>query len=78
MQVYVRADSKKALNRQLATGLEIYATQHREGDEIIYMLQGGEPALPDRAVIKIYSREIKGTPYAKAWGVWDAQRKQVK
>jgi hypothetical protein len=77
-QVYVKAESKKQLNERLAAGAEIYAIEHRMGAETLYLLQGGEPALPDRAVIKIYSRTINGAPYAKAYGVWNADRKRVK
>jgi hypothetical protein len=75
ISLYVKAKSKKAINESLASGFEVY------GDH--YTLEGGrnvwlDEKLPSGTVIKVYEKTVGGSPYAKAYGTWDAKKNRVK
>ncbi len=33
-----------------------------------------DDSLPAKTVIKVYEKEVNGTPYAKAYGMWDGKK----
>jgi hypothetical protein len=76
MKLYVYAASKKALNERLAQGQSVVGTNHSFfGDGGDYAL---DAKLPTDTVIAVYSKNSAGTPVAKSWGLWDAQKLRVK
>ena len=72
MELYVKAQSKKSINERLANGEQIIGTN--------YSIFGGggfyelNESLPTKTVIKVYDKTINGTPYAKAYGMWDGKK----
>lgn len=73
--VYVKAKSKKAINEALEAGEKVICTHYG-------FLGGGMDSdikhLNDGDVIKVYEKEINGSPYAKSYGNWDAKKGRVK
>ena len=68
MKIYIRANSKAAINRGLAAG-ETY-----EGYNYSMFGGGGWYNLHDVAVgtlIAIYSQMQGGQPVSKSWGTWN-------
>lgn len=82
MQVYIRAASKKELNERIAQGKSILAIDYSLYGGGNYRIGGADtdalPAIPHGTVIKIYDRFVCGSPYAKAYGTWDANKRRVK
>jgi hypothetical protein len=73
--LYVRAKSKKAINEKLEAGQAVYAES--------FSLFGGKSGplhavAADGDVIKIYEKMVSGSPYAKAYGNWNAKKQRVK
>lgn len=72
MDIYVQAKSKKAINERLALNEVI------TGYNYSIFGGGGEyelnESLPSGTVIKVYEKTINGSPYAKAYGVWDGKK----
>ncbi len=64
MQVYVKAESKKALNVALVMGERCEALYYGIPHNDVYNLE----ALPDGTVVKLFTRYVGGNPYAKAYG----------
>jgi len=73
--VYVKANSKAEINRKLAAGHRLVGVQYRMGDVVTWPL--GD-LLPDESVVKVFNREVDGSPYAKAYGKWDQKKGRVK
>lgn len=72
MEIYVNAKSKKAINEMLAAGEYVAGENYSIfGDGGWYYLNS---ELPSGTVIKIYDKTVDGTPYAKAYGVWDGNK----
>lgn len=72
MEIYVKASSKKSINERLANSDVILGTNYSMfGGGGIYELND---SLPVKTVIKVYEKEINGTPYAKAYGMWDGKK----
>ena len=71
--VYVKADSKRALNRRLADE-RITGTSYTPWDVKTVELND---QLPKGTVIKIYTKIISGSPYAKAYGNWNPAKRRV-
>lgn len=73
--VYVKALSKKAINERLTNNERVIGTHYG-------FLQGGMDMcinhLNDGDVIKVYTKMIKGSPYATAYGNWDSKKGRVK
>lgn len=72
MELYVNAKSKKAINDMIAEGKTVYGLNYSifgNGGE--YALSS---ALPVGTVIKVYSKMVGGSPYAKAYGTWDGSK----
>jgi hypothetical protein len=74
ISVYVKGKSKKALNERLAAGHIIPTVQYTPTSEITWPMH----ELPHGTVIKVYEKVIMGSPYAKAYGTWDANKGRVK
>jgi hypothetical protein len=72
--LYVKAKSKKAINEALAAGTVVYAENFsfNNGDSgsLAKIAKDGD-------VIKIYEKKIDGSPYAKAYGNWNAKKGRV-
>jgi len=72
MDIYVKAKSKKAINERLANNEVVYGYN--------YSIFGGggtyelNDSLPKGTVIKVYDKEVGGTPYAKSYGVWNGKK----
>lgn len=74
--VYVLGASKKALNELLSldeSGYQRCTQYHFQGSEQLNLFN-----MPNGTVIKIYSKLVGGSPYAKAYGTWDAAKKRIK
>lgn len=74
--VYVKAKSKKAINEALERGEKVVGTDW--GFLSTGMDLDISKGLNDGDVIKVYQKEISGSPYAKAYGNWDAKKGRVK
>lgn len=72
MDIYVQAKSKKAINEKLAKN-EVVPGYY-------YSIFGGggyyelDEKLPVGTIIKVYEKLVGGSPYAKAYGVWDGKK----
>lgn len=64
MQVYIQAESKKALNMALIQGAKLEALYFGIPHNDVYNLE----ELPDGTVVKLFTRYVGGNPYAKAYG----------
>jgi hypothetical protein len=62
--VYVRAKSKAELNREIAAGKLFECVEYTPFNTEVYDLE----RMPDGTVVKIYEKEVHGSPYAKAYG----------
>lgn len=63
--VYVRAKSKAAINRELLVNQHAFeCIEHSTAGAEVYDLEN----MPTGTVVKVYSKEICGIPYAKAYG----------
>lgn len=71
---YVKAASKKAINETLAAGKQVLATCH----SVFNSCTKNITELNNGDVIKIYEKTVGGSPYAKAYGNWDAKKGRVK
>lgn len=65
-QVYVKADSKRALNRRIEDGERVRVTEYNIEGRQSFVLQD----LPRDTIVKIFSQTNLGTPIAKAYGRW--------
>lgn len=75
MKVYVKAMSKKDINRRLSQGEEVYGVNYSLfGGGGTYRLQ----ELNDGDVVAVYQHTSGGTPIAKAWGTWNTKKQQLK
>lgn len=72
--VYVRANSKKDLNERLMNDEDVKGIIHSMYDQKTIRLR----ELNDGDVIKIYSKLVGGSPYAKAYGNWQKDKRRVK
>jgi hypothetical protein len=73
--VYVYAKSKKDINAKLAMGIKMPWTEyHMTGKSMGFL----DASLPHGTVIKVYSTMVGGSPYAKAYGQWNAKLQRVK
>jgi hypothetical protein len=76
MDLYVKAKSKKAVNDSLANFAPVGGTNFSMfGGGGYYMLNA---ELPSGTVIKIYEKTVGGSPYAKAYGTWNAKTGRIK
>ena len=72
MELYVKAKSKKSINERLAMNEVIIGTNYSMfGGGGFYQL---DESLPPKTVIKVYDKMVNGTPYAKAYGMWDGKK----
>jgi hypothetical protein len=72
MEIYIKAQSKKAINEKIANNEVVLGTNYSIfGGGGIYEVND---ALPIGTVIKVYSKEVNGTPYAKAFGMWNGKK----
>jgi hypothetical protein len=75
MTIYVQAKSKAEINRRLEEGHTVVGTEYKLRDERRIPL--GE-AVPDGTVIKVFRKyDPFGTPYAQAYGRWNAKAGRV-
>jgi hypothetical protein len=72
MEIYIKAKSKKAINERLANNEVITGYN--------YSIFGGggtyelNDSLQIGTVIKVYDKEVNGTPYTKAYGMWNGKK----
>lgn len=64
MQLYVEANSKKAANEALKTGSILRGEHHTPWESVSVL----SIDWPHGAHVKIFSKRVNGTPYAKAYG----------
>lgn len=74
IQVYVQGKSKAEINRRLAAGETIVGTEHKLGSETKWPLS---EMLPDGSIIKVFSKVVGGSPYAKSYGRWNQKLRRV-
>jgi hypothetical protein len=75
MQLYVKGKSKKEINERLAAGAAVYGENYSMFDGGgTYKLDG---SLPDDTVIKVFEKTVGGSPYAKAYGTWNAAKNKI-
>lgn len=76
MKIYVQAKSKAAINRDLQAGKTFTGMNYSMfGDDGMYELN---EHLPSGTIVAVYEKTINGSPYAKAWGTWDAEKNKLK
>jgi hypothetical protein len=63
--VYIEGTSKVDINRRLAAGEEIIATEYHPYDISTFRVN----ELRDGTIVKVFSKMVDGNPYAKAYGV---------
>lgn len=71
---YVFAKSKKELNERLENKKTVYVDSYKLGEYKavdITQLNNGD-------VLKLYTKKVHGSPYATAYGNWDAKKGRVK
>jgi hypothetical protein len=79
MKVYVKAPSKKSVNESLADGQSIPATEFNMfNPNGQYITSHTLNDLPTGTAVSIYDKVISGSPYAKAYGIWDAEKNKLK
>jgi len=76
MKLYVQAKSKADINRRLQAGETFTGINYSMFDgggvyELNSELQSG-------TIVAVYEKTINGSPYAKAWGTWDANKNKLK
>jgi len=72
MEIYIKAQSKKAINEKIANNEVVLGTNYSIfGGGGIYELND---SLQIGTVIKVYDKEVNGTPYAKAFGMWNGKK----
>jgi len=74
MDLYVQAKSKKEINEKLSKGNKVYGEN--------YSMFGGGGSyclneLNEKATIKVFSKYVNGSPYAKAYGTFDPKKNKV-
>jgi hypothetical protein len=62
--VYLRGKSKAQLNRELAAGKLFECVAYDINGADVFDLE----KMPNGTVVKIYEKEVYGSPYAKAYG----------
>lgn len=76
MKIYVQAKSKADINRRLQAGETFTGINFSMfGDGGTYNL---DDKLPSGTIVAVYQKTINGSPYAKAWGTWDANKNKLK
>ena len=66
MQLYVHAKSKKAVNEFLTAGIAVFGENYSMFDGAgTYDLT----EVPNGTMVKIFSKYVGGSPYAKAYGL---------
>ncbi len=70
--VYVKAKSKKAAN-ELVLEDKCMCTEYTPFGNTRENLR----AMPTGTVVKIYDKLVGGSPYAKAYGTWNAEKKKI-
>lgn len=75
MTLYVKAESKKAINERLSKGETVTGVSYTPWGETMHTLG---PNLADGTVIKVWSKMSMGSPYAKAYGQWNSKTQRVK
>jgi hypothetical protein len=74
---YVQGKSKKEINERLANEtpanrvIAVCRSMMNEHTTPLICLNDGD-------VIKIWEKEVNGSPYAKAYGNWDSKKQRVK
>lgn len=71
MTIYIKANSKKAINEALSNNETITGTNHS------IFGGGGDYSLtecPTGTTIKVYDKLVGGSPYAKAYGTWNGTK----
>lgn len=70
--VYVCAKSKKHANELVAAGT-LLCTEHCLGRETVEYMR----AMPTGTVVKIYSKMVGGSPYARFYGTWNKEKNKI-
>lgn len=70
---YVKALTKKSINESIAAGDTVLATNYKMGQETTKDIR----KLNDGDVIKVYKKELGGSPYAHAYGNWSVKKQKV-
>lgn len=75
MKLYVQAKSKADINRRLKAGETFTGWNYS-------MFGGGgeyelNSELQSGTIIAVYEKTINGSPYAKSWGTWDANKNKL-
>lgn len=76
MKLYVQAKSKAAINRDLQAGKTFTGVNYSMfGGGGVYELNS---ELQSGTIVAVYEKTINGSPYAKSWGTWDAEKNKLK
>ena len=65
MQVYIKANSKKAVNNDLIAGVTVNAEEISMFGTTSFEFS----ELPNGTTVKIYDKLVGGQPYAKSYGM---------
>lgn len=75
MKIYVKGKSKKAINEKLSNGEVVSGYNYS-------MFDGGGTYVLDKTletgtIISIYEKIVNGSPYAKSYGTWNADKFKI-
>ena len=74
MTVYVKGKSKKQINEDLLIGAKFNAVEYGMTGNTTHKLDSN---LPTGTTIKVFEKYIGGSPYAKAYGTWNAEKSKI-
>ena len=69
MKAYIQAKSKKSLNERLCFNEDVQAVLYGFATTYLSIHE-----LPKGCVISIFEKYVGGSPYAKAYGIWDGTK----
>ena len=71
MELYIQAQSKKAINEAIANGHRIIGTNYSIfGGGGTYVLN----ECPAQTIVKVFKKYVGGQPYATAYGTWNGKK----
>lgn len=70
MKAYILAKSKKSLNERLCFNEDVQAIVYDMFSTRYLSIH----ELPKGCVVSIFEKYVSGSPYAKAYGIWDGTK----
>jgi len=78
MKVYVQAKSKKAVNELLEKGEQVKGVEYNMfNPNGQYMTDHILNDLPTGTAVSIFEKMVQGSPYAKAYGIFNHEKQKL-